>query len=110
MVSQVVSDYLQSIRRPNPFHKGVPGPDWWDLFFKRWLQLSERKPEHLSKKRAEGVTQAVVDGWINTVEKGYMEHNLLQYGRDDKYANETGRCLDDPRQFYHEGIQNQYLK
>ena len=24
MMAQVVADYLQSIRRPNPFHNGVP--------------------------------------------------------------------------------------
>ena len=82
MVAQVVSDYLQSIGRPNPFHKGVPGPDWWALFLKRQPQLSERKPEHLSKKRAEGVTQAVVDGWIDTVEKAFYKAHLFQYGSD----------------------------
>ena len=99
MVAQVVSDYLQSIGRPNPFHKGVPGPDWWALFLKRWPQLSERKPEHLSKKRAEGVTRAVVDEWIDTVEKAFMKHNLFQYGSDELAkrlwnADETGLCLD----------------
>ena len=36
MVAQVVTDYLVSARRPNPFQKGVPGPDWWALFLKRW--------------------------------------------------------------------------
>ena len=51
-------------------------------FFKRWPQLSERKPEHLSKKRAEGVTRAKVDEWIDTVEKAFMKHNLFQYGSD----------------------------
>ena len=99
MLAQVVSDYLQAIGRPNSFHKGVPGPDWWALFLKRWPQLSESKPEHLSKKRAEGVTRAVVDEWIDTVEKAFMKHNLFQYGSDELAkrlwnADETGLCLD----------------
>ena len=45
MMAQVVADYLQSIRRPNPFHNGVPLRDWWDLFLKRWPLPSERKAE-----------------------------------------------------------------
>ena len=61
MVVQVVADYLVLISRPN-----------------LWPQLSERKPEHLSKKRAEGVTRAVVDEWIDTVQKAFEEHKQEQ--------------------------------
>ena len=73
--------------------------DWWALFLKRWPQLSERKPEHLSKKRAEGVTQAVVDEWIDTVQKAFEEYNVIQFSGDDLTkrlwnADETGLCLD----------------
>lgn len=83
MVAQVVADYLATIRRPNPFQKGVPGPDWWVLFLKRWPQLSERKPEHLSRKQAEGVTCPIVDAWIDTVEKAIEKYGLDQYGGDE---------------------------
>ena len=36
MVAQVVADYLATIHRTNPFLNGVPGPDWWTPFLKRW--------------------------------------------------------------------------
>lgn len=99
MVAQVVADYLATIHRPNPFQKGVPGPDWWALFLKRWPQLSERKPEHLSRKRAEGVTRPVVDAWIDTVEKAFKKYCLDQYDGDELAkrlwnADKTGLCLD----------------
>ena len=50
MVAQVVTEYLVFIRRLNPFQKGVPGPDWWALFLKRWPQLRERN-EKTSPRR-----------------------------------------------------------
>ena len=99
MVAQVVADYLATIHRTNPFLNGVPGPDWWTSFLKRWPQLSERKPEHLSRKRAEGVTRPVVDAWINTVGKAFEKYGLNEYCGDELAkrlwnADETGLCLD----------------
>ena len=32
MVAHVITDYLATVSRPNPFHNNVPGPDWWALF------------------------------------------------------------------------------
>jgi len=37
LVGIVIRDYLKDQpARPNPFHHGIPGNDWWRLFLKRW--------------------------------------------------------------------------
>ena len=58
-----------------------------------------RKPEHLSKKRAEGVTQKVVDHWIDLVQRVLKENGLEELSEDEVAsrlwnADETGLCLD----------------
>ena len=55
---------------------GVPGKDWWNLFLRRQPQHCERKPEHLSKKRALDVMQKVVDQWIELVQKLLNKNGL----------------------------------
>ena len=99
MVAEVITDYLVSTSKPNLFHGGVPGKDWWTLFLRRWPQLCVRKPEHLSKKRAEGVTQKVVDHWIDLVQRVLKENALDKLSEDEVAsrlwnADETGLCLD----------------
>ena len=99
MVASVVAEYISSVGRPNPFSDGGPGPDWWYHFFKRWPSLQERKPEHLSKKRAEGVTKLAVDEWILTVEKVFKKHGFDKMVEEELSrrlwnTDETGLCLD----------------
>ena len=52
LLEVVVFEYLKENCINNPFRDGVPGKDWWQRFLKRWPCLSQRKPQHLSKKRA----------------------------------------------------------
>ena len=85
MVVELVTDYLASTSKLTPFHGGVLGKDWWTLFLRRWPQLCVRKPEHLSKKRAEGVTQKVVDDWSELVQKVLNKKGLVQ-----KVLNKNG--------------------
>ena len=60
VVAGIVHDYLCENAIPNPFTEGVPGKDWWQRFMKRWPCLSERKPQHLSTKRADaGITEII---------------------------------------------------
>ena len=40
-VIKLVSDYCLSVKRQNPFHKDVPGKDWWRGFLRRHPQLSD---------------------------------------------------------------------
>ena len=51
--------------------------DWWNGFL-RWPELNERKPHHLTLKRAEATSKDVIDEWFEKVEKLYMENGLLK--------------------------------
>lgn len=62
-------EFLQKVERPHPFKKDKPGYDWWVGFLKRWPKLSERKPQHLSRKRAEGANRETVDAFFTKVAK-----------------------------------------
>ena len=64
-IVNVVADYFQHIKRPNPFRDGVPGDDWWRLFMKRHPELTKRKPQALQMVRAKAATPEVIDRWFN---------------------------------------------
>ena len=55
-------EFLQNVSRPHSF-KEKPGYDWWTGFLKRWPKLAERKPQHLSQKRAEGANYETIHGF-----------------------------------------------
>ena len=76
LVAGVVMDFLQKVSRPHPF-KEKPGYDWWAGFLKRWPQLAERKPQHLSKKRAEGANYETIHGFFERVEKLLSDLGIL---------------------------------
>lgn len=59
IVGIIVRDYLKDCERPNPFKDSIPQYDWWRGFFRRWPELSERKPEHLPRVRAQGAKPEV---------------------------------------------------
>ena len=104
MVAEVVTNYVKSVGRPNPFKEGEPGPDWWCSFLRRWQQLSQRKPEHLTEKRAEGVTKAVINQWIDNVSDVFVKQSLDKIAPDDIAkrlwnADETGLYLDATSKF-----------
>ena len=43
---QLVSTFVTSLKRPNPFKNTFPGEDWFELFYNKWKsELSGRKPE-----------------------------------------------------------------
>ena len=69
LVGVVLSDYLQDHSIPNPFTGGVPGKDWWRHFLKCWPSLAERKPQHLSKSRAEAGDTGIIRMWFDKVEE-----------------------------------------
>ena len=52
IVNDILRNFLKDLKRPNPFKDGTPGPDWREGFLQRWPKLTERKPQHLSAKRA----------------------------------------------------------
>ena len=94
MVGYVVMDFLQKNSRPHPF-KETPGLKWWNGFLKRWPQLSERKAQHLSKKRAQGANSETIQDFFAKVEKLLSEIGI-RYSRDLATrmwnCDETGLC------------------
>ena len=77
-VSKIVADYIKSEDRPNPFKDGRPGKKWWSGFLRRWkAQLSERKPEHLSKKRSDASKNEIREGFYNELESVLSKQGLL---------------------------------
>ena len=69
LVEMVLMEYLKDNSIPNPFTGGVPGKDWWQRFLKRWPSLAERKPQHLSRSRAEAGDKEIVQMWFAKVEE-----------------------------------------
>ena len=101
IVSEVVHKYLTASDRPSRFHDGLPGRDWWERFLKRWSkQLAERKPQHLSVKRAAAANRPAIAGWFDAVTAFFKKIELIKRGRIcPTFAqriwncDETGFCL-----------------
>ena len=54
----------------------IPGKDWWQRFKKQWPSLTERKPQHLSKRRAEAANEATMMSFFDALEKIFKETGL----------------------------------
>ena len=65
-VGIIIRDYLNDIKRLNPFANSIPGWNWWEGFLQRWPELVKCKPQHLPKCRALGGRAEV---------KNYLQHN-----------------------------------
>ena len=79
--------YLEENKIKNPFLGNIPGKDSWTRFKKRWPCISERKPQHLSKKRHLAAYPDIVNDWFDTLEE--LMHNL----RLDPHSPETAQRL-----------------
>ena len=100
IVTRVVHDYLQDQKRESPFRDSAPGADWWAGFMGRWPSLSERKPQHLSTKRAMAGNPETMESWFATVQDFLKKVGLLKrrgpvadYACRIWNADETGFCL-----------------
>ena len=100
IVSDVVYSYLKEKCIQSPFKNRVPGPDWWRGFMRRWPTLTERKPQHLSTKRAAAGSEEMLQGWFEAVKSFFIKVGLMKRGRTvadfaDRLwnADETGFCL-----------------
>ena len=94
VVGSVIMEYLALAKRQHPF-KGQPGKAWWRGFMCRWPLLSERKAQHLSKKRAQGANEETIKPFFDRVETLLREAGLLYIdGLDERLWNcdETALC------------------
>ena len=75
LVETVVTDYIRE-NIPTPFTNGTPGKDWWQRFKKRWPTLAERKPQHLSKRRAEAANEVTMNAFFDALEEAFTKNGL----------------------------------
>ena len=76
LVEAVVSDYVRENNIDTPFVNGIPGKDWWHRFLKRWPKLSERKPQHLCKRRAEAANPETINAFFDRLETSFKDDGL----------------------------------
>ena len=76
LVETIVTDYIKENNINTPFTNGIPGKDWWQRFKTRWPTLTERKPQHLSKRRAEAANEATVNSFFDALEKVFYNGGL----------------------------------
>eukprot|EP00118_Oscarella_pearsei_P023041 m.271081 g.271081 ORF g.271081 m.271081 type:complete len:259 (+) comp40549_c0_seq5:2584-3360(+) len=103
-VGKLVSRYQD---RPNPFKNGIPGRYWWLGFLQRWNhKLSERKPQHLSKRRAEAANEEVITGFYDFIRSTLQRHGLFdlphyeiapRLWNCDESGMRTGGCYSKAR-------------
>lgn len=95
-VEVVVRDYLQSEGRGSAFgSSGLPGRSWWEGLLSRWPSLAERKPQHLSRQRAQCASQEVVDAFFGRLKNLFETSGLKDAPDLDKCiwnCDETGFC------------------
>ena len=90
LVEVVLFEYIKEQQIPNPFHDGIPGRYWWKRFLRRWPCLSERKPQHLSKKRAKASHPEIINGWFDLVEE--LARSVSLDFSDPATAQHLGSC------------------
>ena len=77
LVERVVAEYVRENGIANPFANGTPGKDWWQRFMRRWPALAERKPQHLSKRRAQAANSECIKAFFDSLEKSFREGRLI---------------------------------
>uniref|UniRef100_A0A1B6JFL2 DDE-1 domain-containing protein n=2 Tax=Homalodisca TaxID=139475 RepID=A0A1B6JFL2_9HEMI len=91
----MVCSYVKSVGRKTPFKDDMPGYDFLRGFEKRWAhELSKRKPEILTKARAEGLSQFVVDEFFKIYEQVLVENGLENHPERIFNLDETGLGTD----------------
>ena len=89
-VEVVVRDYLKNESRSSVFgSSGLPGRSWWEGFLSRWPTLVQRKPQHLSRQRAQCAMQEVVDAFFKRLKDLFEKTGLI--GAPD-LANRIWNC------------------
>ena len=99
-VTEVVEHYLKQQDKQSIFNNGCPGPDWWEGFLGRWPSLIERKPQHLSSKRASAANPDTIGAWFTKVKALFVKVGLIKRCRIVAdlasrvwNADESGFCL-----------------
>ena len=90
LVKTIINNYIRENNIPTPFCDGKPGKGWWQRFMKRWPSLTQRKPQHLSKSRAQAANNMVLMAFFDSLEKSYNESGLNM--EDPTVAHRIWNC------------------
>ena len=83
----MLKQYLVDVGCQSSFPSGEPSKKWWSAFVKRWPELTERKPHHLTIQRAKCCTPEVINGFFTKLEEVLRDEGLL----DLKYSDLAAR-------------------
>lgn len=97
LVGRVLKHYLEDVGSFSCFPSGEPSKKWWSGFFKRWPELTERKPQHLTIQRAKCCTPEIIEGFFTTLQEVLTDEGVLQLPYSDLASrlwncDETGLC------------------
>lgn len=70
------SGHIRLHQRKQHFNSICQWKDWWQHFLKRWPTLTERKPQHLSTRRAQAANADTVNGFFDWLESSLTEVGL----------------------------------
>ena len=80
-MNRIVCDFLTESKRSSPFKGGVPGPDWWAGFKRRWPSLTESRPQHLSAARTSDANPTTINSWFDKVSSFFHDVGLMANAR-----------------------------
>lgn len=97
-VLKYTQEYIDIMNLKSRFVNGSPTKDWYYGFLRRWNNNLKVMVSHsLENARAKGVTQEVIDGWFNVLEKVLLKLEILDkperiFNTDESgFADEAGR-------------------
>ena len=90
-LKEMVSSFMLSLERPNPFKNNIPGKAWILGFESRnRAVLTKRKPEILTVARSKALTSGVVDKFFEMWEDVVMRNSLHEEPGRVFNCDETG--------------------
>ncbi|XP_077968684.1 uncharacterized protein LOC144422763 [Styela clava] len=111
-LQMLVKSYLDYKGEISRFVDNKPGKDWMRSFEKRHPEISRKKPELLTKARAEGLSHSVISTFFEMYRSILENNGLLQQPHRIFNLDETG-LNTDPRSakvYAKKASKNTYLK
>lgn len=94
-LQEIIANFVNFVRRENPFKDNIPGLDWIHDFCERWKEkISLRKPEYLTSARANAITEENHEKFMELFEN--LQNRLgIKDNREQQYnCDEIGMAMD----------------
>ena len=114
-IALMVKSYLDNLGKETPFKDNVPGEDWMISFKRRWQnRIRMRKPEVLTKARAENLNEVTLKSFFDMYQKVLSENGFFQSeNAADRIfnADESGFATDPNKRkmFFKKSSRDSYL-